>query len=63
MKCNCFATRKEIRYTYCPLTGRPIPNEIDAPVCLGTKEIDRCDCLGMTENCDFYPEKRQKKDN
>ena len=27
--------------------------------CLGTKEIDRCDCGGDESKCDFYPEKRK----
>ena len=28
--------------------------------CLGTKEIDRCNCGGDESKCDFYPEKRKK---
>lgn len=27
--------------------------------CLGTKEIDRCNCGGDESKCDFYPEKRK----
>lgn len=28
--------------------------------CLGTNEIEKCECEGYTEKCDFYPEKRGK---
>ena len=28
--------------------------------CLGTKEVDRCNCGGDESKCDFYPEKRKK---
>ena len=27
--------------------------------CLGTKEVDRCNCGGDKSKCDFYPEKRK----
>ena len=27
--------------------------------CLGTKEVDRCNCGGDESKCDFYPEKRK----
>ena len=27
--------------------------------CLGTKEVDRCNCGGDEFKCDFYPEKRK----
>ena len=27
--------------------------------CLGTKEVDRCNCDGDESKCDFYPEKRK----
>ena len=27
--------------------------------CLGTKEIDRCNCGGDESKCDFYPKKRK----
>ena len=27
--------------------------------CLGTKEIDRCNCYGDESKCDFYPVKRK----
>ena len=28
--------------------------------CLGTKEIEQCDCGGDASKCDFYPERRKK---
>ena len=28
--------------------------------CLGTKEVDRCNCGGDESKCDFYPEKRKE---
>lgn len=28
--------------------------------CLGTKEIEQCDCGGDESKCDFYPERRKK---
>ena len=28
--------------------------------CLGTKEIETCDCEGDESKCDFYPEKRKR---
>ena len=28
--------------------------------CLGTKEVDRCNCGGDKSKCDFYPEKRKE---
>ena len=28
--------------------------------CLGTKEIETCDCGGDESKCDFYPERRKK---
>ena len=27
--------------------------------CLGTKEVDRCNCGGDESKCDFYPKKRK----
>ena len=29
-------------------------------MCLGTKEIEPCDCGGDESKCDFYPERRKK---
>ena len=34
-------------------------NETKYGVCLGTKEVDRCNCGGDESKCDFYPEKRK----
>ena len=51
-QCKCYETRLEpietnsiFRHTY--------------GVCLGTKEVDRCNCGGDESKCDFYPEKRK----
>ena len=30
--------------------------------CWGTRERELCTCNGMTENCNFYPERRKMKD-
>lgn len=30
--------------------------------CWGTKEREFCTCEGMTESCNFYPERRVMKD-
>ena len=52
-QCKCYETRLEpietnsiFRHTY--------------GVCLGTKEVDRCNCGGDESKCDFYPEKRKE---
>lgn len=34
--------------------------DLDGGRCLGTKERDCCDCLGLEENCSFYPAKRRQ---
>ena len=51
-QCKCYEARLEpietnsiFRHTY--------------GVCLGTKEVDRCNCGGDESKCDFYPEKRK----
>lgn len=51
-QCKCYEARLEpietnslYRHTY--------------GVCLGTREIDRCNCGGDESKCDFYPEKRK----
>jgi hypothetical protein len=66
-KCECYHTRKTLRYTYNPITGSPIPHDIEVGVCWGTKECDECRCEGDESKCDFYPEVRAKaterKDN
>ena len=47
--CDCYNVRIDRIYG----------NEMKYGVCLGTKEIDRCDCGGDESKCDFYPEKRK----
>ena len=49
-QCNCYNVRIDRIYG----------NEVKYGVCLGTKEIDRCNCGGDESKCDFYPEKRKK---
>ena len=34
--------------------------DVDGGRCVGTKESDLCDCLGLKENCSFYPAKRRQ---
>ena len=48
-QCDCYNVRIDRIYG----------NEMKYGVCLGTKEIDRCDCGGDESKCDFYPEKRK----
>ena len=48
-QCNCYNVRIDRIYG----------NEVKYGVCLGTKEVDRCDCGGDESKCDFYPEKRK----
>ena len=59
-KCDCYHLRKAIRYTYHPLSGRPIPHDAEVGVCWGTRECDECNCGGDRTKCDFYPEVREK---
>lgn len=59
-KCKCYHTQQKTRYTYHPLTGSPIPHDIEVGVCWGTKEADECNCGGDETKCDFYPEVRKK---
>lgn len=49
-QCNCYNVHIDRIYG----------NEMKYGVCLGTKEIDRCNCGGDESKCDFYPEKRKK---
>ena len=49
-QCNCYNVRIDRIYG----------NEVKYGVCLGTKEVDRCNCGGDESKCDFYPEKRKK---
>ena len=48
-QCDCYNVRIDRIYG----------NEMKYGVCLGTKEIDRCNCGGDESKCDFYPEKRK----
>ena len=48
-QCNCYHVRIDRIYG----------NETKYGVCLGTKEVDRCNCGGDESKCDFYPEKRK----
>ena len=48
-QCNCYNVRIDRIYG----------NETKYGVCLGTKEVDRCNCGGDESKCDFYPEKRK----
>ena len=48
-RCDCYNVRIDRIYG----------NETKYGVCLGTKEIDRCNCGGDESQCDFYPEKRK----
>ena len=48
-QCNCYNVRIDRIYG----------NEVKYGVCLGTKEIDRCNCGGDESKCDFYLEKRK----
>lgn len=52
-QCNCYEARQETIYAPTASYSRPYG------VCLGTKEIDRCNCYGDESKCDFYPEKRK----
>ena len=49
-QCDCYNVRIDRIYG----------NETKYGVCLGTKEVDRCNCGGDESKCDFYPEKRKK---
>ena len=53
-QCDCYNVRQETVYTGTASYSRPYG------VCLGTKEIDRCNCYGDESKCTFYPEKRKK---
>ena len=51
-QCKCYEARLE------PIETNSIFQHTYG-VCLGTKEIDRCNCGGDESKCDFYPEKRK----
>ena len=48
-QCNCYNVRIDRIYG----------NEVKYGVCLGTKEVGRCNCGGDESKCNFYPEKRK----
>ena len=48
-QCDCYNVRIDRIYG----------NETKYGVCLGTREIDCCNCGGDESKCDFYPEKRK----
>ncbi len=52
-QCNCYDVRQETVYTGATSYSHPYG------VCLGTKEVDRCNCGGDESKCKFYPEKRK----
>ena len=52
-QCKCYETRLE------PIETNSIFQHTYG-VCLGTKEVDRCNCGGDESKCDFYPEKRKE---
>ena len=51
-KCDCYETRTE--------TAGPWKNNYLYGVCLGTREVEMCNCGGDESKCTFYPEKRKK---
>ena len=51
-RCDCYETR-----TY---TAGPWKNNYLYGVCLGTREVEMCNCGGDESKCTFYPEKRKK---
>lgn len=59
-KCDCYEVVKKLRYTYHPLTGKPMGHNVDVGVCNGTRERDECSCGGNETKCDFYPEVRAR---
>lgn len=59
-KCDYYKKRPTHRYTYHPITGRPIAHDVEVGYCSGTRECDDCNCDGDRTKCDFYPEVREK---
>lgn len=59
-KCTSYHTKQDRKYTYHPITGRPIGHNIEVGVCFGTREVDQCSCEGDMARCDFYPEVRER---
>ncbi len=66
-KCNCYRTRTERRYFSdydkgcAAAQGKLLPDyeDICEGICLGTKEVDYCNCDGDRSKCDFYENVRQ----
>ena len=58
-RCDYYNIRKVTRYTYHPLTGRPISHTVDEAYSGGTKECDVCSCNGDRTKCDFYEDVRK----
>ena len=50
-RCDCYETRTE--------TAGPWKNNYLYGVCLGTREVEMCNCGGDESKCTFYPEKRK----
>lgn len=67
-KCDCYRTRTERRYFsdydkgYSVAMGKPLPDyeDICIGICLGTKEVEYCNCCGDSSKCDFYENVRQR---
>lgn len=67
-QCNCYRTRTERRYFsdydkgYAAAQGKLLPEyeDIYEGICLGTKEVDYCNCDGDRSKCDFYENVRQE---
>lgn len=66
-KCHCYRIRTERRYFsnydngYAAAQGKLLPDyeDICESICLGTKEVDYCNCGGDRSKCDFYENVRQ----
>ena len=66
-KCHCYRIRTERRYFsdydkgYVAAQGKLLPDyeDICEGICLGTKEVDYCNCGGDRSKCDFYENVRQ----
>lgn len=67
-KCECYRARTERRYFsdydkgYAAAQGKLLPDyeDICESICLGTKEVDYCNCGGDRSKCDFYENVRQE---
>lgn len=67
-QCNCYRIRTERRYFsdydkgYAAAQDKLLPDyeDICEGICLGTKEVDYCNCGGDRSKCDFYENVRQE---